>query len=453
MIRSEPMVAFFATAEHTKPMLFWLVSPCDGAPMLKPHDVFTPAKPPLEVNNVYAPRGQHEKDFVQALERSHVPVVFGEYGVGKTSMARHVLLDTDQAGRLVNIESAAGKSLADLFKVILEHLGYEVTKSLSQQDNNSSTLAGSAEAGAVFPGLTAKFTTSGSTSTARTTTSVRELAVASPTDSKILDLCEEAGLVLLVDEVHRADAGMVRDLSSFIKAASNKPCKNFKVVLLGTASDATRLVDHDPGIDRIIQEISLPSLSTAEATSIVLDGMARLAIEISDGIVGRVVKLAVGSPALVQYLALEIAEAAFPRDPRKASDSDLPQALKNYIRKRANRMDDAYLKAIETTGQRRYRKQILIAMGNIDAEYITMDQLVTQVSKQLGESVPSTALSGPLRSLKTPEFGSILRDVERHEGGSRVFNYTAFSDPAMRAFIRMRYVGEEEGLLQAGEGT
>jgi len=54
--------------------------------MLKPHDVFTPARPPLEDTNVYAARGEAEDDFAAALRRGMVPVVFGEFGVGKTSL-------------------------------------------------------------------------------------------------------------------------------------------------------------------------------------------------------------------------------------------------------------------------------------------------------------------------------------------------------------------------------
>src|SRR5687767_14726169 len=97
--------------------------------MLEPKDVFTPGRPPLDDSNVYAPRGVHEKDFAQALSRSLIPVVFGDFGVGKTSMARHILLADDRQDKLVNIESAAGKTFSDILAAILEHVGYEVTKS------------------------------------------------------------------------------------------------------------------------------------------------------------------------------------------------------------------------------------------------------------------------------------------------------------------------------------
>jgi hypothetical protein len=67
-----------------------------------------------------------------------------------------------------------------------------------------------------------------------------------------------------------------------------------------------------------------------------------------------------------------------------------------------------------------------------------MEYLVTSVSKSLGQEIPSTALSGPLRQLKTKTKNEpILRDVENPARGGRLTNYSAFRDPAMKAIVRM----------------
>jgi hypothetical protein len=94
-----------------------------------------------------------------------------------------------------------------------------------------------------------------------------------------------------------------------------------------------------------------------------------------------------------------------------------------------------YKTACETLGDIRYRKQILDAMALIEDEYVTMEQLVDGITKSLGTDIKSTALSGPLRELKTEKYGSILRDID-YPGLGRVHNYSAFSDPAMKFIIR-----------------
>lgn len=121
--------------------------------------------------------------------------------------------------------------------------------------------------------------------------------------------------------------------------------------------------------------------------------------------------------------------------------------MREYVTKRAARLNSSYLKAIETTGEKRYRKQILHAMALVDDDYVTMRQLVEKVSLQLKEDAAGTALSGPLRALKSAEFGGVLKDVERRQEGERVFNYSTFTDPSMKAFIRMRYVAVSDGLV------
>jgi hypothetical protein len=86
-------------------------------------------------------------------------------------------------------------------------------------------------------------------------------------------------------------------------------------------------------------------------------------------------------------------------------------------------------------------------MSESPADFVTMDELTTRVTDYVGEDVPATALSGPLRELKQPRMGPILTDVERPAGKGRVHNLTAFSDPRMKAFIRAMNAVEEQGLL------
>lgn len=119
--------------------------------MLAPADVFTPGQLPIRPTNVYASRGLAEHGFRKALERGLVPVVYGAYGVGKTSMARVLLFETEIQDRLVNIESAADKTMQDVFARCLERLGYTVsTKRVeSSTTGQSREQSGQAEASAL----------------------------------------------------------------------------------------------------------------------------------------------------------------------------------------------------------------------------------------------------------------------------------------------------------------
>lgn len=407
--------------------------------MLKPNDVFIPGKLPLLETNIYAPRTRENTQarFEKTLSRGHVPIVFGEFGVGKTSMARVVVRKDEERKALVYVGSVAGKTLSDIFKQCFEKLGYSVETKRSKTATDTKSHEQSAQAKAGIGWLEALIA-SKRTNTNGTSNLVEEsVVVTSPTDSKLLDLCEDAGLVLVLDELHRASQAFSQELADFIKAFGNANCRRFKLVLLGTSSEASKLVQIDPGIDRLVQEVHLRAMDESESRYVVREGMKSLAIECAPQIEDRLVTLCVGSPNILQFLCLEASEAAFSRTPRALTLTDVEEALKEYVEIREARLYKTYMAAIETVGEKRYRKQILRAMAESEDEYVTMEVLREQVSAYLGEPTPSTALSGPLRDLKETRFGPVLKDVDRPDKSGRISNFTVFVDPSLKAFIRL----------------
>src|SRR4030042_5355202 len=78
---------------------------------MKPSEVFVPGKFPIEEHNIYTDRGAPQESFQTALKRSFVPLVFGSYGVGKSSLSRYCTKGAEKNKKLVYIESVHGKSL------------------------------------------------------------------------------------------------------------------------------------------------------------------------------------------------------------------------------------------------------------------------------------------------------------------------------------------------------
>lgn len=414
--------------------------------MLTPNDVFTPGQIPIRPTNVYAARGEAERLLRKSLDRGMIPVVYGEYGVGKTSMARYVARDAEVQNRLVNIESVADKTLQDVFSRCLEMLGYAVTTKRVEGSAHAKTSEQSSQAEASANWLKAVIASKRSHTATATQQIEEQFVVTTPTDSRIIEICDQARVMLLIDELHRASAAFNADLSKFLKSFGNANCKNFRIILLGTSSDANRLVASDPGIDRLLQEVHLKAMTLHESEYVVCKGMADLCVSIPSEVKDRLVRTCVGSPSILQYLALETAEAAFDRKPREAQLSDVEKALQAFVETKEKRLNKSYVAAIESVGGVRYRKQILRAMAECEDEYVTMEMIRDRVSSILGKNIPSTALSGPLRSLKENQFGSVLSDVERPDGAGRLTNYTTFRDPALKAFIRLQVLREGENV-------
>ncbi len=405
---------------------------------LKPSDVFVPGKFPLDKYNIFADRGRPQEDFTKAVDRAFVPVVFGSYGVGKSSLARFCAKPWELNRRLAYIETTYGKSLADILTRVLEILGYSVTvETTTLKENELGSEAGFGLEGGVLGYLKARIAGKLSRKRKKAIGAKRELLVRSPTDSKIMELCEEAGLFLMIDEMHRGSERLRVDLSAFLKAYANRNHKRFRIAIIGTETDANKLVLRDPGVDRVLQEVAVHTMKESESRQLIFEGIDRLGLKMPEPLGLRVIRSGVGSPFVLQYLAVEMAERAHQLNLSTLTEDMHTEALKSYAKAKAQRTIHQYRLAIETTGEKRYRKRLLHAMAHVEDDYVTMEQLVEIVSKEMGEAVPSTALSGPLRDLKTEKFGSVLTDIESHGGGGRAYNYSTFADPAMKSIVRM----------------
>lgn len=349
--------------------------------MLAPSDVFIPNGFPTGENNVYASRVEAEGALAEGLNRRQVPVIYGEYGVGKTTLAKYYFRDEDRAGRLVHVLTVAGKNLDDVGRIALEQIGYEVT--YEREQNRSAALTSEVEGG-IWGAFKAKLggqVSSGSVS--RT-----ELLVRSPTDQGFLRALADAEIVIAFDEMHKASDGFRMQLAELIKASANLGMAYPRFVVLGTTGDAGDLVQRDPGIDRLIREVVMSPMTDEEATFVVTDGMRRLEISVSDELVQRIVSTVAGAPALLQELCLDIAERVRRNERDAVDDSDLAAGVKKFLLNSQARLTSKYMLAVNTVGTRQYRKQILRAMAESNAEFVTMDALSATVSRLRRRACP-----------------------------------------------------------------
>jgi len=190
----------------------------------------------------------------------------------------------------------------------------------------------------------------------------------------------------------------------------------------------------------------LKSMIADESRLLLTQGFDKLRLTYSEGIIEKIISTSVGVPFVLQYIGLEMAEMAQRNNRSEISLIEFESAMKNYASNKAQRLVKTYKLAIETVGEKKYRKQILHAMSKIDDEYITMEQIASEVSRRMEDNIPSTTLSGPLRDLKSDQYGGVLTNISTAYGG-RAHNYHAFKDPAMKSIIRMVDEGTIEKYL------
>lgn len=413
-----------------------------GEEKLKPKDVFKPAGVPVGASSIYVQRQKEQEALDYVLDSESCPVVYGDYGVGKTTLVHWYYQKFFETNEIIYVPSAEGYTLERLFEEILEYLGYEIQESRTQGRETQAGLSAGVNLFAVKAG-----SSGGVKDTSSRTSS---LAVQSPTDRKMLQLIGDMETPIVIDEMHKASvdfrkevAGLIKNTRTY-KSPSGQVCQ---VVLIGTTMDATYLAEADPGISRYIESVRVGSMTYEESVALIERGFETLNYKISESTINWVARLSGGAPFILQRLCLDAANDAkqkFCEDSNiEVTDNNFRFAIRRYIEVTGHRMESTYVRAVENQGVKRYRKQILHTMALLDGEYAYMEDLVGGVSEQLGESVPPQSLSGPLRQLKSEEFGKVLKDIQRPTEG-QMQNVSVFSDPMMKSYIRFRMGIDDE---------
>ena len=416
----------------------------------RPGEVFTPGDLPLKRDNVYISRAVSEEKLTRGLSRNACPVVFGDYGAGKTTLVRRYFRAEEKTslygrwirkepklGRVVYFSSAEGLTLAKVFETILDHLQYRVKVETSASKSSGLEYGGTDG----FVSL--------SVSRGKSRNEVSRLVISAPTDESLLRIIDRARLVIIIDELHRSTPQFRAELVSFVKA-TRVSAPSSQIVLIGTVQDAADIVAMDEGVDRFVADTPVGTMSSQEARALVGDGFAKLSIAIEEPLLALIIEAAAGAPATLQALCLDVAEHVVNCSRREVIREDVTYALQIYIEDRHSRMTRRYLAAIETQGSKRYRKQILHSVAALEGEYATMEQIRDSVSVRLEVEVKSSTLSGPLKDLKSPEFGNILQDFRR-DSGERVQNVSNFTDPMMKSYVRFMETVTKSEILDEDE--
>lgn len=134
-------------------------------------------------------------------------------------------------------------------------------------------------------------------------------------------------VVMVIDEFDRVRDEATRDqLADTIKQVSDRGA-NLSFIIIGVSGDLEELVGRYPSIRRSIVGIQLPLLTESETRQIIVEAAVASGFIFSELIVSNLVLLAAGSPYLAHLLGLRCCQAARQRGARTVSEEDLTIAF------------------------------------------------------------------------------------------------------------------------------
>ncbi len=270
---------------------------------IKMRTAFTPAQPVSNVS-MFAGRRDTLIKLIRAIEDQQVHVVlYGDRGIGKTSILHVVGYLAREAGYLVRYISCSETSEFDeTFRRIASgipqvyHTDIDPT---SEQVENGDTL------GDLLP--------PGTVSVAH----VGEL-FAKLTGTRF---------VIILDEFDRSDpAHFRRQVAELIKTLSDQSTR-VQLVIAGVAGNLTELIRHIPSIRRNVVGLPVPNMSEDEVRELIHIGSRACGLPFGDEAIRVIVRMANGSPYLASLLAQHAGVAALDRKSARVDHADVLVAL------------------------------------------------------------------------------------------------------------------------------
>lgn len=385
--------------------------------------VFTPGSPVSE-RDLFAGRQAQVRKIMEAVsQRGYHAVLFGDRGVGKTSLANVLSAFLQEVGQTILFARAncdATDDFSSLWRKILqditvletrEGLGFEAR----QQETHRRLIDGLPD----------------------------QLR---PDDIRrtLSYVGQSVTLIVAIDEFDRlTDPAVPALVSDTIKALSDSAAPA-TVILIGVADSVDQLIEGHRSIERSLVQVPMPRMSETETEQIVLKGLERLKMTIANEALSEIVRLSQGLPYVTHMLSLHSTRSALESKTLNVTSAAVDTGIKKSLEQWQESIKTAYYEATRSHQPEHLYREVLLscALAEVDDKSF----------------FTAAAVRGPLRviadrpNLDIPNFSRHLKEMSEQrrgrvlirEGETRRLRYR-FVNPLMRPYVIMR--GVADGLL------
>lgn len=356
--------------------------------------VFSPGAP-IDEQELFAGRAEQVRELISSVyQRGQHAVVFGERGVGKTSLANtftkfmHAPLSRVVATRvncdgIDDFSNVWHKALAD----------WEISSLLPER---------------ITPDDVRR--------------ALREVAA------------NNIAIVVLDEFDRLRDPSATRLVADTIKALSDHSVPA-TVVIVGVADSVSDLIREHASIGRALIEVPMPRMTADELHEIIEKRLTRLGIKIEGKSQNAIVNYSQGLPHYTHLLGLFAAQAAIERRAKTITDQDLQTSIQRCLDKAQQSIREAYDRATVSPRRDNLFKQVLLACAIAEKDelgYFTAGSVAQPMSDIMGRRYEIPNFAQHLKDFCDEKRGPILEQ----RGTTRRFRYR-FCDPLMQPYITL----------------
>lgn len=374
--------------------------------------VFSPSAP-IKTKDLFLGRSQQLEEVTNSIqERGQHIVLYGERGVGKTSLANIIsagLQDIISAKVTCNRQQKF-KDIwnAALAKIMLESttpgIGFNSSKKKKVVPLNS-LLQG-------------------------------DLEELSPSDVESILEIFDVDLLLIFDEFDSvADDETKIRFADTIKSLSDN-VSNVTILIVGIADSVADLIGEHPSLERCLKQIRMPRMSNEELESIIYKGIELLQMTIDENVTNKIVRLSLGFPHFTHLLAKYSARSAIESRSDEIINSHFENAIEDCIRNTDQTIRNSYQKATITSREETKFEDVIGACATAptdEYETFSTNDLITPYCQITGRTISRESLTYYLSRLCTDDRGILLEKA----GASKNIRYR-FRNPLMRAYASLK---------------
>jgi hypothetical protein len=389
-------------------------------------DVFTPGSP-INGRDLFAGRLDQVNRILDAIsQRGYHAVLYGERGIGKTSLSNVLSEFLHDAGRtflLPRVNCDVSDDFSSLWRKILQDV--VVTEHRPKVGFSAEQVETTRR---IIDDLPEEIT---------------------PDDvRRVLDtLARGVTLVVVFDEFDRLTEPRVRGLmADTIKSLSDYGCAA-TILVIGVADSVSGLIHEHQSIERVLMQIPMPRMSLAEIRQIVMNGLTHLNMGIDEGSLEEIANLSQGLPYITHLLSLHGVRSALAAKNVTVTSSNIEVGIKASLEQWQQSIKSAYYEATRSQQPGHLYKEVILACALADMDdlgYFSAAGVRTPLRVITGKQYDIPNFARHLKELSEPGRGDMLERV----GGTRRLRYR-FRSPLMRPYIVMR--GFAESLLTKGQ--
>lgn len=275
----------------------------DDPARLKLQHAFTPSQPVNDVR-MFAGRRDVLLSLIRAIEEAHLHVViFGDRGIGKTSLVHAFSQLAREARYIVRYLSCSETSeFSPVFRAIagdiplLYHSDFDPTSEAAERGATLDEMLGDG-------------------------------IITVPDVSEAFAKLSGTRVLVILDEFDRAtSADFKRSIAELIKSLSDQSIR-VQIVIAGVAANLTELVEHIPSIRRNVLGLPMTGMTHEEIVELIGFGEAVSGLAFDEGAVEAIIEAAQGSPYVAGLLAQQAASATLDRKVGTVSTVDVASAI------------------------------------------------------------------------------------------------------------------------------